>query len=80
LVALRSLSLKPISFGYKTPPIRFSQASGQSAHKARPLNLELVLSHWFFVLFFSRQAAAAKQCTQAGLSSASVYRYFFISI
>jgi len=24
LVALRSLSLKPISFGYKTPPIRFS--------------------------------------------------------
>ena len=33
--------------------------------------------HWFFVLFFSRQAAAAKQCTQAGLSSASVYRYFF---
>jgi len=26
LVALRSLSLKPISLGYKTPPIRFSQA------------------------------------------------------
>ena len=24
LVALRSLSLKPISFGYKMPPIRFS--------------------------------------------------------
>jgi len=36
LVAIRSLSLKPISFGYKTPPIRFSQAGGQSAHKARP--------------------------------------------
>ena len=36
LVALRSLSLKPISFGYKTPPIRFSQAGGQWAHKARP--------------------------------------------
>jgi len=36
LVALRSLSLKPIPFGYKTPPIRFSQAGGQSAHKARP--------------------------------------------
>ena len=36
LVALRSLSLKPISFGYKTPQIRFSQAGGQSAHKARP--------------------------------------------
>jgi len=36
LVALRSLSFKPISFGYKTPPIRFSQAGGQSAHKARP--------------------------------------------
>jgi len=28
LVALRSLSLKPISFGYKTPPVRFSQADG----------------------------------------------------
>jgi len=36
LVALRSLSLKPISFGYETPPIRFNQAGGQSAHKARP--------------------------------------------
>ena len=36
LVALRSLSLNPISFGYKTPPIRFSQAGGQSAHEARP--------------------------------------------
>ena len=36
LVALRSLSLKPISFGYKTPPIRFSQAGGDKAHKARP--------------------------------------------
>ena len=35
-VALRSLSLKPFSFGYKTPPIRFSQAGGQSAHKTRP--------------------------------------------
>jgi len=39
LVALRSLSLKPISFGYKTPPIRFSQAGGQSAHEARPPTL-----------------------------------------
>ena len=36
LVALRSFSLKPISFGYKTPQIRFSQAGGQWAHKARP--------------------------------------------
>ena len=36
LVVLHSLSLKPISFGYKTPPIRFSQAGGQSAHEARP--------------------------------------------
>ena len=44
LVALRSLSLKPISFGYKTPPIRFSQAGRQSAHKARPPNLELALT------------------------------------
>ena len=44
LVALRSLSLKPISFGYKTPPVRFSQAGGQSADKARPPNLELALT------------------------------------
>jgi len=44
LVAVRSLSLKPISFGYETPPIRFSQAGGQSAHKARPPNLELALT------------------------------------
>ena len=44
LVAFRSLSLKPISFGYKTPPIRFSQAGGQSAHKARPPDLELALT------------------------------------
>jgi len=43
LVALRPLSLKPISFGYKTPPIRFSQADGQSAHKARPPTLN---SRW----------------------------------
>jgi len=44
LVALCSLSLKPFSFGYKTPPIRFSQAGGQSAHKTRPPNLELALT------------------------------------
>jgi len=44
LVAFRSLSLKPISFGYKTPPVRFSQAGGQSADKARPPNLELALT------------------------------------
>ena len=44
LVALRSLSLKPISFGYKTPPIRYSQAGGQSAHEARPPNLQLALT------------------------------------
>ena len=44
LVALRSLSLKPISLGYKTPLIRFSQAGGQSAHKARPPNFELALT------------------------------------
>jgi len=44
LVALRSLSLKPFSVGYKTPPIRCSQAGGQSAHKARPPNLELALT------------------------------------
>jgi len=40
LVALRSLSLKPISFGYKTPPVRFSQAGGQSAHKATAVHGE----------------------------------------
>jgi len=39
LVALRSFGLKPISFRYKTPQIRFSQAGGQSAHKARPPTL-----------------------------------------
>ena len=44
LVSLRSLSLKPMSFGYKTPPIRFSQAGGQSAYKALPPNLELALT------------------------------------
>jgi len=44
LVALRSLSLKPLSFGYKTPPIRFSQEGGQSAYKARSPNLELALT------------------------------------
>jgi len=44
LVALRSLSVNPISYGYKTPPIRFSQAGAQSAHKARPPNLELALT------------------------------------
>jgi len=44
LVALGSLSLKPISFGYKTPPIRFSQAGGESAHKARPPDLQLALT------------------------------------
>ena len=44
LVALRSLSLKPFTFGYKTPPIRLSQAGGQSAHKARPPNLQLALT------------------------------------
>ena len=44
LVALRSLSLKPISFGYKTPPIRFSQAGGQSLTRLVPPNLELALT------------------------------------
>ena len=46
LVALHSLSLKPISFGYKAPPIRFSQAGGQSAHKARPPTLNSRWRHW----------------------------------
>ena len=53
LVALRSLSLKPISFGYKTPPIRFSQAGGQSAHKAHPPNLELALTPLVCVMYRS---------------------------
>jgi len=39
LVALRSLSLKPISFGYKTPPIRFSRLT-----RLVPTNLELALT------------------------------------
>ena len=43
LVVLRSLRLQPILFGYKTPPIRFSQAGGQSAHSSSP-NLELALT------------------------------------
>ena len=55
LVALRSLSLKPISFGYKTPPIRFSQAGGQSAHKARPPNLQLALTPLLALLLPERQ-------------------------
>jgi len=42
LVALRSLSLKPISFGYKTPPIRFSQAVGSQG--SPPPNLQLALT------------------------------------
>ena len=50
LVALRSLSLKPISFGYKTPPIRFSQAGGQSAHKARPPTLNSRWRHWYLYI------------------------------
>jgi len=58
LVALRSLSLQPISFGYKTPPIRFSQAGGQSAHKARPPNLELALTP----LVLPHSAAATYCC------------------
>ena len=43
LPPVRSASSR-ISFGYKTPPIRFSQAGGQSAHRARPPNLELALT------------------------------------
>ena len=37
-------SVRSASFGYKTPPIRYSQAGGQSAHKARPPNLQLALT------------------------------------
>jgi len=61
LVALRSLSLKPISFGYKTPPIRFSQAGGQSAHKARPPNLELALTP-LMKLFKTGRIDVVKDC------------------
>jgi len=48
LVALRSLSLKPFSFGYKTPPIRFSPfphptTFGGSSPGDSP-NLELALT------------------------------------
>jgi len=41
LVALRSLSLKPFSFGYKTPPIRFSPLPHPPHLVVRPPSLEL---------------------------------------
>jgi len=64
LVALRSLSLKPFSFGYKTPPIRFSQSGGQSAHKARPPNLQLALTPLKIHNFFRRyDVMALFDCT-----------------
>ena len=44
LVALRSLSLKPFSFGYKTPPIRFSPLPHLTPSVVRPPNLELALT------------------------------------
>jgi len=44
LVALRSLSLKPFSFGYKTPPIRFSPLPHPTRSVVRPPNLELALT------------------------------------
>ena len=64
-------SLKPISFGYRTPPIRFSQAGGQSAHKARPPNLELALTplrraltdHVTRSLYVNITRARAPRCT-----------------
>ena len=42
LVALRSLSLKPFSFGYKTPPICFSPLPHPPHSVVRPSNLELI--------------------------------------
>ena len=44
LVALRSLSLKPISFGYKTPPIRVFPSHTPPHSVVRPPNLELALT------------------------------------
>jgi len=68
LVAVRSLSLKPISFGYKTPPIRFSQAGGQSAHKARPPNLELALISPLIVTVRSGTSLARVAPTTSGVA------------
>jgi len=44
LVALRSLSLKPISLGNKTPPIRVFPSHTSPHSVVRPPNLELALT------------------------------------
>jgi len=44
LVALRSLSLEPFSFGYKTPPIRFSPLLHPTPFGGSSPNLELTLT------------------------------------
>jgi len=44
LFALRSLSLKPFSFGYKTPPIRFSPLPHPTPFGGLSPNLELALT------------------------------------
>ena len=64
LVALRSLSLKPISFGYKTPPIRFSQEGGQSAHEARPPTLNSRWRHWYDTIRYDTIRDAILTCAR----------------
>ena len=79
LVALRSLSLKPFSFGYKTPPIRFSQEGGQSAHKARPPNLQLALTPLSVGSVFQMCGAAkARLPTVDSLTGGTTRRLAFV--
>ena len=77
LVALRSLSLKPIPFGYKTPPIRFSQAGGQSAHKARPPTLN---SRWRHCPYEWPNHLVHYQIISSSLELRTAYLISFISM
>ena len=69
LVALRSLSLKPISFGYKTPLIRVFSSHTPPHSVVRPPNLELALT----------PLASSKLCTARRTDdSLQFYRPFCI--
>jgi len=52
LVPLRSLSLKPILFGYKTPPIRFSQAGRRTvgSQGSPPPTFNSRWRHWYLYI------------------------------